>query len=73
MCPICVLQKFLEGLNNDIRDIVAAPPNVWSMRRTFTLERMLSGPLSMEAQQAASVQAASLKLVSTLCPVCVWV
>mmetsp|Transcript_9697 Transcript_9697/g.20673 ORF Transcript_9697/g.20673 Transcript_9697/m.20673 type:complete len:716 (+) Transcript_9697:155-2302(+) len=35
--------KFIEGLQNDIRDIEAQPPDVKAMRRTFTLERILSG------------------------------
>jgi hypothetical protein len=36
-------QKFLEGLQADMRDIEAAPPDVRAMRRTFTVERILSG------------------------------
>lgn len=36
-------QKFIEGLASDMQSIEAAPPDVASMRRTFTLERILSG------------------------------
>ncbi len=36
-------QRFLEGLQQDMKDIDAAPPDVRAMRRTFTVERILSG------------------------------
>ncbi|PNH05558.1 hypothetical protein TSOC_008159 [Tetrabaena socialis] len=35
--------KFVEGLASDMEAIDAAPPDVLTMRRTFTLERILSG------------------------------
>lgn len=38
-----MLQKFLEGLQNDMKEIETQPPDAKAMRRTFTLERILSG------------------------------
>jgi hypothetical protein len=42
-------QRFLEGLQADMRDIEAAPPDVRAMRRTFTVERILSGGVVPDA------------------------
>ncbi|GLI61081.1 hypothetical protein VaNZ11_003348, partial [Volvox africanus] len=36
-------EKLVEGLASDMQAIDAAPPDVQAMRRTFTLERILSG------------------------------
>ncbi|KXZ49417.1 hypothetical protein GPECTOR_21g643 [Gonium pectorale] len=36
-------QRLVEGLTSDMQAIDAAPPDVATLRRTFTLERILSG------------------------------
>ncbi|GFR48417.1 hypothetical protein Agub_g10312 [Astrephomene gubernaculifera] len=41
--------KFVEGLLSDMEAIDAAPPDVHTLRRTFTLERLLSGGESESA------------------------
>ncbi|KAG2449220.1 hypothetical protein HYH02_005967 [Chlamydomonas schloesseri] len=48
--------KFIEGLASDMQAIDAAPPDVQAMRRTFTLERILSGA---EADLAGMLRSAN--------------
>eukprot|EP00198_Chlamydomonas_reinhardtii_P010372 XP_001699709.1 predicted protein [Chlamydomonas reinhardtii] len=48
--------KFIEGLASDMQAIDVAPPDVQAMRRTFTLERILSGA---EADLAGMLRSAN--------------